>query len=86
MQLQDPASPGSPADLVDLARYPITDLGSEPSLRLLQRLRRDRVEKGVVLLEGFLKPRAVEAIASEVRDLRPRAHREDVSVGTPCTG
>ncbi len=68
----------SPDEMVDLARHPVTDFSSPHGQVALQALRRARVEEGVAILPGFLRPEAVEAIAREAEALTGRAHREDV--------
>ena len=73
----------SPADLVDLARYPVTDPGSPARADAIAALRRSLAEKGVAILDGFLRPEAVAALARETAEVTPKAFKEDVSVGTP---
>jgi hypothetical protein len=76
------ADVGSPAELIDLDRYPIgtVDAGS-----VAAPLRASLAERGVALLPGFLGPEAVAAFAAETQHLVPRAHREDCW-GTPYLG
>ena len=82
MTLRTVSDIGSPAELIDLDRYPVTRLDGEAARRVLADLRAARAERGVAILDGFLKPEAVAAIVREAEELLPKAHREDVSVGT----
>jgi hypothetical protein len=71
------------AALVDLQRYPLLRPDA-PELRAgIARARASLAEKGVALLPGFLTPEALRATAADVEKLLPRAHLEDVAVGTP---
>ncbi len=80
MRFSDAAAP---ADLIDLARYPLTDLDSVAGRALLAEAHRSRTGRGVAILPGFLRPEAVEAMAKDTAALVPRAYREDVAAGTP---
>src|SRR6202050_2696500 len=67
----------SPAELIDLARYPILDLSGEAT-RALTRHCRDQLDRtGACELPGFLKP---EAVATLVRERDSRASRAYHSV------
>jgi hypothetical protein len=72
------AQNGSPADLIDLGRYPVTDLDSRQGRALVATLRASLAERGVAILDGFLRKAAVEGIARETETLLRKAHREDV--------
>jgi hypothetical protein len=72
-----------PGALIDQDRYPLTAPGSARARSLLEELRRARAATGVAILPGFVRPEAVAHLTREVRELAPRAHHEDVSVGTP---
>jgi hypothetical protein len=72
-----------PGELIDLARYPATALDSPRGREMLLQARRSLGEKGVAILPGFLRPDAIREIAREIEGLVPKAHREDVAVGTP---
>jgi hypothetical protein len=85
MGIRTAADLDSPADLVDLERYPVTAPGSPRGREVLAQLRRARAERGVATLDGFLRPEAVEAICRETEALLPKAHREDVR-GHPYLG
>jgi hypothetical protein len=73
----------SPSDLIDLARYPVTEPDSTRAQQVFGDLRRSLARRGVAILDGFLRPEAVAAILREAEALRPLAFHEDVSVGTP---
>jgi hypothetical protein len=66
------------AELVDVARYPITRRGEPTGRSLVERCRRQLAESGACELPGFLTPAAVEALASEAGVLAPLAHRSRV--------
>jgi hypothetical protein len=72
-----------PAPLLDLERYPVTDLASPAGRAMLDTARGSLAEKGVAILPGFVRAEAIGELAREVAALKPRAHREDVAVGTP---
>jgi hypothetical protein len=76
-------APADLAGLVDLERYPL-DQPEAPALEARIAEARDSLAgKGVALLPGFLAPAALRAAARDVERLLPRAHLEDVAVGTP---
>jgi len=70
----------APDELVDLDRHPVTDRGRWPAA--VGRARVELASTGVVLLEGFLRPDAIDALAAEARALAPLAHHS-VARGTP---
>ena len=72
-----------PASLIDLERYPVTDPDAPAARRVIEAGRRSLAERGVVSLPGFVHDDAIRALAAETGELAPKAHREDVSVGTP---
>jgi hypothetical protein len=69
--------------LIDLERYPLTRPDSRELRAPIAEARASLAGKGVAILPGFLKPEALRAAAADVEKLLPRAHLEDVSVGTP---
>ncbi len=69
-----------PAAMVDLERYPVVDL--DAAREGVEESRRSLARKGVAILPGFLRPRALHAMAREAESLRPHAHLED-AWGTP---
>lgn len=72
-----------PASLVDVARYPLTDLAHPRAREVIAAGRASLAAKGAAILPGFARPEALAAMAGEARDLLPKAYYEDVSVGTP---
>ena len=68
------ASAGQAAGVVDLARYPIAELGTPAGQQLVEKARRQLDEQGIFLFPSFLRPSAVEAIVAEVQALRSQAH------------
>ena len=72
----------SPADLIDLERYPILDL-SGAATRELTRHCRDQLDRtGACELPEFLKPDAVAMLVREADSLAARAYHSVVT-GTP---
>ncbi|MGH7923887.1 MAG: HalD/BesD family halogenase [Candidatus Binatus sp.] len=72
----------SPADLIDLARYPILNLISDAT-RELTRQSRDQLDRsGACELPGFLKPEAVAMLVREADSLASHAYHSVVT-GTP---
>lgn len=55
-----------PGRLVDLSRYPITDLAGEAGRSLVERCRRRLARDGACVLEDFLQPQVAEAAWPEV--------------------
>jgi len=50
---------------------------------MLDEARHSLAEKGVAILPGFVRAARIGELAGEVAALKPRAHRQDVAVGTP---
>ena len=71
-----------PRSLIDEERYPIEGAGSRTVVEAAQ-LGLDR--DGVAVLDGFLRPEAVELICVETRELARTGHHSVVS-GTPYLG
>ena len=72
-------SPSSPAELIDLGRYPILDLAA-PAARELARNCREQLDRtGACELPGFLKPEAVAALVREGDALASIAYHSVVS-------
>ncbi|MEZ5923040.1 MAG: hypothetical protein R3D57_01505 [Hyphomicrobiaceae bacterium] len=71
----------SPADLIDAARYPITDPQSPAFAAVVAKARKDFDADGLALLPGFLKPEARRMMVAEARAAEPRSHRRDISFG-----
>jgi hypothetical protein len=70
-----------PRDLVDVARYPIAPLSTAVAERLVAEGRCQLDATGLCLLEGFIGPQAVKAMASDAMAARHHAHRRDVWYG-----
>lgn len=69
----------SPADLVDLERYPIHDLASPAGTALVNGLRSKLQEAGACQLPGFLKPSVIELLVADAERLAAHAYpKEDV--------
>ncbi|MGD8710359.1 MAG: hypothetical protein PVF40_08235 [Ectothiorhodospiraceae bacterium] len=60
--------------VVDLDTYPINNLESEAGRSLLERCRAQLQDDGCVVLKGFIRPEALNAIRRETEELAPRAH------------
>lgn len=65
----------SPADFVDLARYPITDLNSPRGRSLVDDIKRSMDERVICSLPGFLRPEALARMVREAEELAPLAYR-----------
>jgi hypothetical protein len=68
-------SNAAPADLIDLGRYPLTDLHREAGRTMVAGLRAQLAHDGTCRLPGFLRPAAVTALAAEAEALAPLAFR-----------
>ncbi len=64
-----------PRDLVDLARYPLTDPRARADL--VERCRRELEAESCVMLPGFIPADAVRRMADEAMAALPEAHRRD---------
>lgn len=78
-----PISPGEPAALVDLDRYPVNDL--EVASAIVAGARTALADRGVAILPGFLRPEAVGAMVAEADALAPRGNHQDIE-GSPYLG
>ncbi len=72
----------SPADLIDLERYPILDLSGDATRELTRHCRDQLDRTGACELPGFLKPDAVAMLVREGDSLAARAYHSVVT-GTP---
>jgi hypothetical protein len=68
------APPSALARLIDFARYPVHDVRGEGAA-LAERCRRELVETGSCLLEGFITPAGVARMAAEGMQVAPKAWR-----------
>jgi hypothetical protein len=86
MQTRDVNETGSaqqsPADLIDLERYPILNLSSVATGELTRHCREQLDRTGACELPGFLKPDAVAMLVREADSLAARAYHSVVT-GTP---
>ncbi len=64
----------SALDLVDLERYPLTDLTSAAARALVADARRQMAEIGAAELPGFIRPEGIQALVADAESLRERAH------------
>jgi hypothetical protein len=75
----------APAELVDLGRYPILDLGSPAGAALLARARAQIAATGAVELDGFVTGGGLAALIEDAFALEPRAHHSQ-GLGTAYLG
>jgi len=72
----------SAADLIDLARYPVGDLGAPDGARLVEGGRRTIERDGILVLDGFVSPGAVALLTDEAEAVQHEAwfciHRHTV--------
>ena len=61
-------------NLIDLQRYPISDLDQGEGAEFLKQCQQDIKENGWCSFEGFIKPDAVDALADEAKALLPTAN------------
>lgn len=61
------------ATLVDLGRYPITDLKDPEARRLIEQGRGELARHGALALPGFLNSKAISLLAAEAERLTPLA-------------
>jgi len=72
----------SPANLIDLERYPILNLDGDDTLELTRHCRTQLDRTGACELPGFLKPEAVATLVREADSLAAQAYHSVVT-GTP---
>jgi hypothetical protein len=72
----------SPADLIDLRRYPILDLATDAARALTHHCREQLDRTGACELPGFLTPTAIELLTREADKLSSVAYHSE-STGTP---
>ena len=65
----------SPADFVDLDRYPITELDSPRGQALVSEVRRRMDDSVICALPGFLRPEALRRMVEEAEHLEPLAYQ-----------
>ncbi|MFP6741652.1 MAG: hypothetical protein VCD33_08515 [Alphaproteobacteria bacterium] len=69
------AAVSDPAALVDVARYPITELESSAGARLIAHCHKQLAHDGALSLPGFIRPEMIEPLAAEARTLAPLAYQ-----------
>jgi hypothetical protein len=62
------------AEIVDLERYPITDLESPGARALMARMREELAHLGACCLRDFIRPEALERLRAEAEGLAPLAY------------
>jgi len=72
----------APEALIDLARYPVLDLGSERGRSLLAAGRAELGQRGMAVLPGFLREDALGPLVAECDALAGSGHFSEVR-GTP---
>ena len=65
----------APGTLVDLDRYPVTDLDRRAAREVIGRGRAQLAAMGAAELPGFVSPRGVAALVEDAERLAPHAHR-----------
>ncbi len=65
----------TPAQLVDLDRYPVLDPDAAHYRDVVDRARAEMATVGAAELTGFVKPSGVGALVADAERLAPRAHR-----------
>jgi hypothetical protein len=65
------------ADIIDLDRYPIHELGSSDGRALLERCREALRRDGALKLDGFIRADAMPELVAEARDLARLGHPND---------
>jgi hypothetical protein len=68
--------------LVDLDRYPVTDIDSPRAGEVIERHSAQLRDRGVSVLPGFVRPEAIEAMVDECDALAAQSHHQDTK-GTP---
>jgi hypothetical protein len=69
-------------ELVDLDRYPVTDVDSPEARDVIAVHAEQLHERGVGVLPGFVRPEAITAMVEESDALADQSHHQDVQ-GTP---
>lgn len=66
--------PQNPANLINLAKYPLSRLGSPEGARLIADAHERLTQTGVCLLKEFVNPIALQTMAQEARAAEPDAY------------
>lgn len=64
----------SPAEFIDLDRYPITDLQSPRGQAMVDEIKRNMSERVICSLPGFLRPEALARMVKEAEELEPLSY------------
>jgi hypothetical protein len=72
----------APESLIDLARYPLLELGSARARAVIAAGRAELAERGMAVLPGFLRKDALAPLVAECDALAPHGHFSEVQ-GTP---
>ena len=72
----------APEQLIDVGRYPVTDLESQTTQAVIDEERRRLTSTGVSIMAGFLTVAAVARLCREADELAAQAHFSEVS-GSP---
>ena len=62
------------SELIDLSKYPISDLSQTQSRDFADKCRQDYQQTGLCMLPGFIKPAALEAMAKETSSFTDKAY------------
>lgn len=65
---------GTPADFIDLDRYPIDDLQGPRGRALIADIKHNMAERVICALPGFLRPEALARMVAEAEALEPLAY------------
>ena len=69
--------PANPDTLVDTDRFPLDGLDSDAGQEFIARCRSDLAEKAICVLEGFVKPLALDGMVKESSALIPQGYYYD---------
>ena len=62
------------SEMVDLSKYPISDLSQTQSRHFADKCREEYQQTGLCMLPGFIKPAALEAMASQTASFSDKAY------------
>ncbi len=69
---------GSPRDLIDLVKYPLSDRSTTEYTQLVNTCRQQLGELGACVLPGFIKPEAIHFLRTEAQALVPVSYHSTV--------
>ncbi len=64
----------NPTTLIDHVRYPLAEPDSAKTTALIAQCRADLAERAVCVIDGFLTPESLAALAAEAEGLAPLVH------------